>query len=252
MTLRRFQIHPASIENGACCLEGQNAAHLIHVLRLGPKSRVELFDGKGSAWEAEVAAVSKDRADLVIIRPIPKPPPAATRLALYQSYLKDRKMDQVIRQATELGAWKVCAFFSQRAVPRPNAAKTAKRKERWEKIAAETLKQCRGGRMPQLDVLPDLNEVLQETAQWPVKVMFWEKADTPVSALPWLPEIGGHVAVAVGPEGGFSDQEAKTARDRGFVLVSMGRNILRADTAAVAALTLVQYFYGALEPPISA
>jgi 16S rRNA (uracil1498-N3)-methyltransferase len=224
---------------------------LKNVLRLGPGNRVELFDGNGSSWEAEIKNVLKNQVELALIRTLPQKPPTGARVTLYQAWLKDRKMDQVIRQATELGAWKIRVFFSERSIPKPNSNRTYNRLERWNKIASEAAKQCRSNHVPAVDCMADLQTVLEDGNESLVKAFFWEKADTPLGDLPSISQSNARASVIVGPEGGFSDQEAFMAKDRGFVCVSMGPAILRAETAAVVSLAMVLYHLGGLQPPLA-
>jgi 16S rRNA (uracil1498-N3)-methyltransferase len=153
-------------------------------------------------------------------------------------------MDDLVRPLTELGIHCWQPFYASRSVSRPKARGLEKRLERWRQKALEAVKQCRRGRIPSIEPADSLMAVLDASAGFDLKVFFWEGEPLAVKlpAQP-LPSPRSILAV-VGPEGGFSEDEAKMARQHDFLVCGMGPRILRAETAALAACTVLQYRFG--------
>jgi 16S rRNA (uracil1498-N3)-methyltransferase len=251
--MRYFFVEPGELARPVVAITGQEARHMGKVLRLKPGMVVGLSDGCGLQGEARIAKITRERVDLTILRRYPSQREPRGELAVAQAMLKDQKMDLLVRQLTELGmtAWR--PFISARAVPQPEAGRRAARSERWDRIAREAVKQCRRGRVPAIDPVGQFADILKESRRFATRIMFWEGARQSLPpASPSAGEGSCSIFVVVGPEGGFTEEEAATAEKAGFVLASLGPRILRAETAAVAACTLVQHLYGdlTLAPPI--
>ena len=157
-------------------------------------------------------------------------------------------MDDLIRRLTELGISRWIPFLAERSVARPDPGRLRARKARWEKIAAESLKQCRRSRIPEIGDTLSFEEMLAASAGQDLKILFWEKASDPSRDLFSLAEAKpyGTVFAVLGPEGGLSDAEVEAAVAAGFEVAALGPRILRAETATVSACALLQYFLGDL------
>ncbi|MBS0014051.1 MAG: RNA methyltransferase, partial [Desulfobacterales bacterium] len=166
-------------------------------------------------------------------------------LIVAQGFLKDKKMDDLVRHLTELGVTRWIPMITRRTVARPDARRMKKRMERWQVIALEAIKQCDRSMVPDIAPVMDFSEVLTLGATVDLRLFFWEAARAPLAA---PGEDGpGSILLLLGPEGGFTQNEAADAEAAGFFAVSMGRRILRAETAAIAACTLVQHVFGDLQ-----
>jgi 16S rRNA (uracil1498-N3)-methyltransferase len=247
--MRSFFIEPDEIIKPLATIGGGDARHIRKVLRLRPGARVQVTDGRGQLGEARVHRVERDHVVVEIMTRSTSHPTAARTLVVAQALLKDRKMDGLIRALTELGMTTWMPFGSTRSVPQPDPRRLQARKERWARIAREAVKQCGRRHLPEIRPVGGLADIIRATEDFAHKIMFWEAAE----ALPAKPRGAlatadhGHVIMVVGPEGGFTDQEAETARRAGFQLASLGPRILRAETAAIAAVSLVQYLFGDLD-----
>ena len=159
-------------------------------------------------------------------------------------------MDRSVRQLSELGVARWIPFICERAVARPEASRVGYRQERWRKIAVESLKQCRRGDLMAIEALSSFEQVLEFGQACDLRIIFWERAVEPLSARRSHGAAGppASVMVVLGPEGGFSEQEVRTAEAAGFVPASLGPRILRAETAALCACAIVQYVFGDLGP----
>jgi 16S rRNA (uracil1498-N3)-methyltransferase len=233
---------------GTVPLSPGDANHVRNVLRLKPGDPVRLFDGRGAEYDARIASISADGVRAAVtgrVRPDTESPLGIT---IAQGFLKEKKMDTLIRQLTELGIRRWIPFFAERSVARPDSKRLRARKERWEKIAAESLKQCRRSRIPDIGETLSFSEMIEAAAGADLKIIFWEKAAGDSRDLFSLSDAGPYTTVfaVLGPEGGLSEAEVETAVAEGFTTAALGPRILRAETATVAACALLQYFLGDL------
>jgi len=242
--MRRFFIDPETTRIGNPEILGSDARHIYRVLRLSTGDNVELFDGSGIGYRSQILSATPKRIQLQILESFPLHSESPVQITLAQGFLKDRKMDDLIRPLTELGIFRLIPFFASRSVSTPDERRIQKRAGRWEKIAIEAAKQCKRGRIPLIEPAASLREVLRISGETMLNILFYEEEDKgfepPVSEF----EKPESVLVVVGPEGGFSTEEIERVRDYGFVTAGLGPRILRAQTAAVVACTLVQYLYG--------
>lgn len=245
--MRFFLVPPEEMTKSVVTVVGREARHMLKVLRLKPGMRVGLSDGCGLQGEARIATMTRDSITLEVLRRYPSPREPAGELVVAQALLKDQKMDLLLRQLTELGMTGWRPFISLRSVPQPDQRRQASRAKRWERIAREAVKQCRRGRVPDLTAVEGLEDVLREGRRFDERLLFWEEAQEPLPAIQRSNRRKPlKVLMVVGPEGGFRPEEAALAQVHGFRLASLGPRILRAETAAVAACTLVQHLYGDL------
>ncbi len=245
--MRRFKIDARAIVKRACIIRDPDANHIVNVLRLKAGDRVVLFDGAGQEYEALIAKILRGEVRLSIERSRRCQVESPVRITLAQGFLKDKKMDTLIRQLTELGISRWIPFFGARSVPRPDAKRLVKRVARWQKIADEALKQCGRAQAPRIETAPDFSEMLRFADASTVKLIFWVAEE---AAFPENDPVAGtdhrEVFIVLGPEGGFTAGEIDLARQAGFQTVSLGPRILRAETATIAAGTLIQYRFGDL------
>ncbi len=244
MGLRRFYIAAEQIGQPAPEITGPEAGHIVRVLRMGVGDRVELFDGSGSGYRARIVAAAAGRVAFAIEERFPLSTESSVSITLAQGFLKERKLDELVRPLTELGIDGWMPFFAARSVPQPDRGKLDRRRARWEKIALEAVKQCRRGRIPRIAPVDDLAAVLADDDGFDLKVIFWEAAPTAFRLPAAACRRPRRILLAVGPEGGFTDAEVAAARAAGFITTGLGPRILRAETAALAAVTLTQYRFG--------
>lgn len=243
--MRRFFIPVVNLANSVPAIVGSDARHIVQVLRMKPADMVELFDGSGWAYAARLETVHPQRVTVSVMRRYLCPCESSLNLAVATGYLKDKKMDTLARALTELGVTRWVPFFAKRSVPSPSQKRLTARHQRWQKISLEAVKQCERGRLVAVDVQPDLDKTLEASEAYDLKLIFWERG----GASQRLPRRGEareatSVFLLLGPEGGFDPQETAAAQSAGFISVSLGPRILRAETAVQTACTLAQYRYG--------
>jgi len=247
--LRRFFIeHSAGLaaDKPLQSISGSDANHIKNVLRLKPSDKIMLFDGSGNEYEAEIVCMESDKVTAAILGSSSSLTESPVQITVAQGFLKDKKMDTLVRQTTELGITGWLPVITRRSVPRPDSRRLDTRAERWKKIATEALKQCRRGCIPDIQPAVSFKEAVSIGNAYNLKIIFWENET--LSFFPWECRTpvrqGTKIFIMLGPEGGFTSDEVEIAAASGFVTASLGPRILRAETAAIAACTLVQYFFG--------
>jgi 16S rRNA (uracil1498-N3)-methyltransferase len=244
--MRRFFINDTAIEGRTATLSGQDAHHLKDVLRLSVGDTVCLIDGNGQEHLAEIAAMEPGIVTLAIRETRVGTTESPVHITLAQAYLKDKKMDDLIRPLTELGINRFLPILTSRCVARPEASKIRARRERWEKIARESLKQCRRSQLPDISEAITLEDLFKSTHADDLNIMFWENARRPIPTANAAGKSPRRIVLLLGPEGGFSEDEATRARENGFVTATLGPRILRAETASLTACALAQHLFGDL------
>ncbi len=238
---------------GTIELGREDLHYLKHVLRLKPGDRVAVFDGSGCEYLTNIDRYAESGVILAVsaMERRDKPP---VRITLAQSLPKESKMDIIIQKATELGVWRIRPFISSRTVPRLTEEKGEARVKRWQKIAAEAAKQCAGTHVPEVTGIVRYGDIIGQRDSKALNIIFWEeeskrgiKEILRDAALSEKEEI----LIVIGPEGGFTRDEAATAVENGFLSAHLGRQILRVETASLAVLAIIQYERGLIGSPVT-
>ena len=237
----RFFVSAEDLEKEDVSLTGENAQH-AKVLRLKPGETVLLCDGEGR--EAVCKVASTDGWLLRAMERRESQSEAAVKVSVYMALPKADKLEHVIQKATELGAYEIVTFPSARCVSRPDEKSLKKKLERWEKIAASAAEQSGRGRIPKVLVLGSFSEALTRAAQADKALMFYEHEAA--LTLKMALSSGGYstVSLLTGPEGGLEEAEVAQAREAGLQVCTLGRRILRCETAPLCALSAVMYDAG--------
>ena len=244
--MRFFYVAPSAIDGARAVIEGAEAAHARHVLRLARGSEVGLVDGCGFEYRAMIDRVLPGRIELEVREKRSAAGIPCLQLGIAQGWLKEKKMDRLVRTLSELGVARFIPLSCARAVVRPAAGKSAFRRERWRRIAVEALKQCRRGNLLEVDEGISFERLLSAETGWESRILFWEEASEPLSSADLRGGVASSVLAVLGPEGGFGREEAAAAAAAGFVLRRLGPRVLRADTAAAAAAAILQFLAGDL------
>ena len=227
-------------------ITGPDAHHLMHVLRAKAGQQLVVADAAGAAARTEISAFTAESVELRLIELLQERAESPVELVLAQCLPKGDKMDFIVQKAVELGAAMVVPLKSANCVVKYDAKKCAARQEKWQRIADEALKQC--GRSRHLVVTPVMelaDWLTQQDAAGAVFMCYEGEAQRPLRAYLQTAECQRYTAL-IGPEGGFSPAEAAQAIAAGVQTVSLGPRILRAETAALAALSVLQYEKGDL------
>ena len=247
MKVRRFRVHREKINGLRAIIDDPGEIrHICKVLRLGQGNAVVLFDGEGKEYWAVITQISPGQ---VILTLTPQGSSAraesSLRIVLGMALLKSSKFEWLLQKATELGVSEVLPFSSSRVIPRREAEPSRARLARWEKIVVEAAGQCGRSLLPRVHPPCSFEEVLETDRGEAIRIFLWEKEENkPLGDA--LTTMTPAIFLLVGPEGGFSDPEALRAQEAGFQSVRLGPRILRAETAAIAGITLLQYIRGDL------
>ena len=241
--MTRFFVEPAQLCVPQPVLTGENAKH-AKVLRLKCGEEVLLCDGEGNECLCAVSAVEDGQIGLAVLQRRESETEAAVRVSVYMAFPKADKLEHVIQKATELGAYEIVAFPSSRCISKPDDKSLAKKVERWQKIAASAAEQSGRGRIPQVLTLPSYKVALERASRADKALLFYEneRATTLRMAL----ESGPYktVSLLTGPEGGLEEKEVQQALDAGLSVCTLGKRILRCETAPLCALSAVMYDAG--------
>ena len=235
-TVRRFFVEKAE---GETSLTGDEFSHAVNVLRLREGDEVVLLDGSGVEYDAVVRRVGRHELVCGVVGSRPSDKEPRTRVRLLVGALKGDKTELVVQKATELGVAEIGVFTSRYSSAYMNENKV----QRLRKVAREAAKQCLRATVPTVEYCPDLAAALASCGAFPNKLFaceFAQKSDADLRAL------CGACALAVGSEGGFSEEEFALARAAGFAGVTLGRRILRAETAAIAFTAVAMFALGEL------
>jgi 16S rRNA (uracil1498-N3)-methyltransferase len=238
--MHRFFALPESFREDRVLLDSAETRHLRDVLRLAEGANVVVFDGCGNEFNCTIAEIKKNETELLLIgKQDATSPESKLRLTLAAAMLKGEKFDLVVQKAVELGVQKLIPLRTKRTEVR--SRDSAKRVERWRKIAMESSKQC--GRAFLMTVADPLDfELLLSSGDEATTLIFTERHGANIPDLTDPKEL----TMVIGPEGGWDDVELAEAKSAGATLVTLGGRILRAETAAIAIATVLQYRFGDL------
>jgi len=239
---------PEKFEMGSLVeLTEDNFRYIKNVLRLKPGEPVSLFGYQGCEYRAVIDEITS-RSVLARIFDIQNLPEPAISIILAQSLPKSDKMDFITQKATELGVSGIIPFHSSRSIPKLDRKKAQDRVIRWRKIALEASRQSGRSDIPEIAEIISFEEMLSKaTATAGLKLIFWEaESGQGIKQIlrSDLNEKKTTFFITVGPEGGFSGEEVQKAIDMGMTSVSLGRQVLKVETASVAILSIIQYERG--------
>jgi 16S rRNA (uracil1498-N3)-methyltransferase len=232
---RRFFVE--QFAGNSAVMEGDTAHHLGRVLRAQQGQLYELSDGQ-RVWLARIEKVARDRVDFALLEEIPVHQPRV-EVALLLSVVKFDAFEWAIEKATELGVSTIIPLAAARS-EKALLASAGKRAERWKKILAEASQQSRRLRVPTLENLARPAEA------WPrqsatTKILLSERSEAPGLRQVLATATAASAALAIGPEGGWTDEEVAAAQTAGFREASLGTLILRTETAVIAALASLNF-----------
>jgi 16S rRNA (uracil1498-N3)-methyltransferase len=239
--MARFYIPEPRIEEGMLNIEGNEVKHIRKVLRLRTGDEIIVFDGLGKEYDGTIVGEGPCSVVIKIQNILSPQRDSLLDVTLAQSLLKGEKMDYLIQKATELGVKVIIPFFSSRSVPLLEKSGRLKRHHRWEKIAIEASKQCGRSVVPKIESLQDYSEVLQTASPDNLHLILWEREGIRLKELLEKSKQRKKIFFIIGPEGGFSQMEIEEAKRAGFIPVTLGRRILRAETASLCLLSILQY-----------
>lgn len=254
MTLRRFYASKSAFtpDEESVVLDADETLHLRDAVRLRDGDEVFVFDGTGREFRCAVKTINRNSSELKVLSEVePTRPESPLHLTLALALLKHEKFDLVVQKATELGVSKILPLTSERADVRPRSDDHAgKRVARWQRIALEAAKQSGRARIPEIVQPMDFATLVKDFSDADpakiLRIMFSEREGQSFGTLrEGSPNLHNLIAL-IGPEGGWADSEIQLARDGGWSIVTLGGRTMRAETAAIAIVTLLQHRFGDL------
>lgn len=235
--------------NEAMTITGVDARHISKVLRMQPGDALQIVSDDGVSAVAKIAAIDSEAVTVHCVEKLAESHEPQVRLILAQGLAKGEKMDFIIQKAVEMGAYSVVPVAMEHSVVRLDGAKAAKKVDRWQKIAEAAAKQSKRDIIPQVQPVQSLAQLLA-TDSCQTKLIAYECEDKKSlkAALTEAKAVGSltDLLLIIGPEGGISEAELEAARAAGAVPVSLGRRILRAETAGLVAISAIFYETGDL------
>ena len=242
--MARFYVPQPRIEKGMLKVEGEEVKHIRKVLRLKEGDEITVFDGLGREFEGTIVEEGLSSVVIRVNSVYSSKRDSPLEVTLAQSLLKGEKMDYLIQKATELGVKEIIPFLSSRSVPLLEKSRRLKRHHRWERIAIEASKQCGRGVVPRIEFLQDYSEMLPKASPNALRLILWEREGIKLKEILERSKEKKKIFFVIGPEGGFSQGEVDEAKEAGFIAVTLGRRILRAETASLCLLSILQYEQG--------
>jgi 16S rRNA (uracil1498-N3)-methyltransferase len=225
-----------NLEIGKVLILIQNSSkHLVNVLRKKEGSLIELFDGKGSSCTAEIISSQKKRVKVKLVEEAVFQDRKGIKISLGQSLIKTEPFSFSIQKATELGVASISPLYTERTVIKLKSNSTKSRKARWQSIATHACQQCGENWLPEINEIQRLEDWAQ-AVKAKHKIVLYPNAETKLSSL----TFDDSVAIAVGPEGDFTDSEINLLTEKDFLPVKLGERVLRADTAVISVVSAIR------------
>jgi 16S rRNA (uracil1498-N3)-methyltransferase len=243
MRLTRVHVDAPLVAGQRQVLNGSAANHISRVLRLRGGDALTLFDGRGGEYAARIESFAKDSVVVDVREQLTADRESPLILTLAQGISRGERMDWVIQKATELGTTRIVPVFTERSVVRLDDRRGGKKLQHWRGVAIAACEQSGRNRLPDVTSPVDFPEFLASVEPSTTRLLL-----SPSGALR-LEDVkpsSAHITVLIGPEGGLSEAEQEAARSADFRPIRLGPRILRTETAAIAALTLLQREFGDL------
>lgn len=241
--MHHFFVTPQQISGDKIRIEGGDVNHMKNVLRMKLHEKAEISDGERRTYLCEVEAYEEDVAILHILEEMEVDTEPASKLYLFQGLPKSDKMELIVQKAVELGVYQVIPVAMKRSVVRLDDKKAAKKADRWNSIAESAAKQAGRSRIPEVTMPLSYNEALKMAEELDVTLLPYELAGGMEVTREVIRQIksGQSVGIFIGPEGGFEPEEVDAAVSMGAKVITLGRRILRTETAGLATLAVLMF-----------
>jgi 16S rRNA (uracil1498-N3)-methyltransferase len=224
-----------------CILPDETTHHIAHVLRMKPGQPVIIFNGQGGEYEAEIIRIERRQAQVLIGKFLNQECESCLDITLVQGISRSNRMDYTLQKAVELGVNRIVPVLSRYSHARIGGSQQKKRYQHWQRIVISACEQCGRNRLPFLENPVTFNDFLEDWKADGLKIILHPAVKT---RLAYLDVTDHSLALAAGPEGGFSDDEIASAEKKGYRPVALGPRMLRTETAALAAISACQALWG--------
>ena len=244
--MHRFHLPPSQCHDSSLTLSGAEAHHGLHVLRLRRGERVVVLDGAGHEFLCETRELTSDTIQLAVTQKI-NAPPLPSQITLLQAIPKGKIIESIIQKAVELGAWRIVPLLSERVVAHLDPESAEEKAAKWRALAIEAIKQCGSAWLPQIDapLTPKAFLARGEKFDLPLIASLQPDSRHPreffKSFLAEHKRLPRSLSIWVGPEGDFTPAEMSAAKSAGALPITLGRLVLRSETAAIYCLSILNY-----------
>jgi len=244
--MHRFYLPPERCVERTLLLEGREAHHGLHVLRLRRDETVTVLDGVGNEYLCEVSLPSRDTISLLVKKKGITPPPAA-RITLLQAIPKGKIMESIIQKGVELGVGRIVPLITDRVISQFDDEGAEQKQEKWQQVAIEAIKQCGAAWLPQIMVPISLGQYLRQPECFDLSLVgsLQPERSHPRKYMKAFQQGQGRpprsIGVWIGPEGDFTLEELRAIENAGAKPITLGRLVLRVETAALYCLAFLNY-----------
>jgi 16S rRNA (uracil1498-N3)-methyltransferase len=247
MRLTRVYVAAPVTAGKRLVVEGSAANHITRVLRLRTGDALTVFDGRGGEFGARIEEFRKDAVVVAVEEHRPLDRESPLTLTLAQGISRGERMDWIIQKATELGTSRIVPLFTKRSMVRLDERQAERKLQHWRAIAVAACEQCGRNEVPELATPIDFFDVLPADSSGATRLLLSPTGDLRIEDLQDVSKSARRaITVLIGPEGGLEDVEQEAALAAGFKAVRLGPRVLRTETAAIAALTIIQHHFGDL------
>ena len=230
-----------NISDTAAVLSGDDAKHAIQVLRMREGDYAVICDGSGYDYLSQLEHAGSECVFNVLEKTRNEAEPSV-HVRLFQAMPKSDKMEFIVQKAVECGVCEIIPFFSKRCVSRPDKKQMQKKTERYRRIAYEAAKQCGRGIIPTVGEAVEFSDVINMYSAENTGILFYECAELPLKEA--VTQFKTNIDIIIGSEGGFEEVEAAKLSEQGYIPVSLGKRILRCETAPIAAISILMNMTG--------
>ncbi|GAA0362488.1 16S rRNA (uracil(1498)-N(3))-methyltransferase [Bacillus horti] len=244
--MQRYFIPKEQLDASSCRVIGQDAHHISNVLRMQAGDCVLCSDGQGRTVQARIMTITKDEIQCDIVHEMQQQRELPISVTIAQGLPKGDKLEWILQKGTELGAQQFIPFISHRTIVKYDHKKEAKKQERWRKIIKEAAEQSHRDVLPQLQAVMPLKELLEVQADHKLvayeDLSIQERSSAFYEGLKKIKPKESMI-IAIGPEGGFEEQEIQQLKEAGYQPVSLGKRILRTETASQYVLAAISFYF---------
>lgn len=240
----KFFVNKNAVTGKGAIIEGEDAQHISRSLRMRAGESLTLCDCEGTDYMCEIESFSEGAVYLRVLEEKPTVSEPDCKVTLYQGYPKADKLELITEKAVELGVSAIVPVLMSRSISRPDEKSAAKKSARLQRHALEAAKQCGRGIIPKVSDMISWNELLKRIPEHELAITCYEAGGEPLRTF-----IGNakDIAIVIGPEGGIAENEIEALTEAGAKIVTLGKRILRTETAAIASVTAVMYETGNMD-----
>ena len=241
--MQHFFVTPSQVDGTYIYIEGSDVNHMKNVLRMRPGESVSVSDGNNRKYVCQVEGYEDDRAVLKVTKEEKLDTELSSRIYLFQGLPKQEKMELIVQKCVELGVYQVIPVAMKRCVVKLDEKKAAKKVERWNGIAESASKQAGRGIIPEVLPVHSYRDALVMAEKLDVMLLPYELAEGMEATKEIIQSIrpGQSIGIFIGPEGGFEKEEVDLAVEKGAQVITLGKRILRTETAGLAILSVLMF-----------